>query len=58
MVVPTCHVFPFPTMVHSLTGVLTTQNNTDSKTYQSPKSHDFQYTLQREEGGEDNVECF
>lgn len=25
-------------------------------TYQNPKSHDFQHTLEREEGGEDNVE--
>lgn len=25
-------------------------------TYQNPKSHDFQHTLKREEGGEDNVE--
>lgn len=25
-------------------------------TYQNPKSHDFQQTFQREEGGEDDVE--
>lgn len=25
-------------------------------TYQNPKSHDFEHTFEREEGGEDNVE--
>lgn len=44
------------TVSHTLSLMCSHSPLPSGPTYQNSKSHDFQHTLQREEGGEDDVE--